>query len=75
VASEQPPPARRRRPDASAWNWLLLLPVVIPLLTPLYNRKNPHFLGFAAFYWLQLSFVLIGVASTATVYLMTKRKD
>jgi hypothetical protein len=48
---------------------------VIPLLTPLYNRQTPTFLGFPAFYWLQLSFVLIGVASTTIVYRMTKRRD
>jgi hypothetical protein len=74
-ATDSPQVPRNRRADASAWNWLLLVPIVIPLLTTLYNRKTPHFLGFPAFYWLQLGFVLIGVASTATVYLMTKRRD
>ncbi len=64
-----------RAPDASPWNWLLLVPIVIPLLTMLYNRDDPHFLGFPAFYWLQLFFVLIGVASTTLVYRMTKRRD
>jgi hypothetical protein len=54
---------------------LLALPIVIPLLTPLYNRKTPTFLGFPAFYWMQLSFVLIGVAATTIVYQMTKRRD
>ncbi len=68
-------PKRQRPPDARPWNWLLLVPIVIPLLTPLYNRTNPHFLGFPAFYWLQLSFVLIGVVSTTIVYQMTKRRD
>ena len=70
-----PPPARTRAADASPWNWLLVLPIVIPLLTPLYNRKTPMFLGFPAFYWMQLSFVLIGVAATSIVYQKTKRRD
>jgi hypothetical protein len=66
---------RTRAADASPWNWLLAVPIVIPLLTPLYNRKTPILLGFPAFYWMQLSFVLIGVICTTIVYRMTKRRD
>ncbi len=65
---------RVRAADASPWNWLLLVPIVLCLLTPIFNRSTPAFLGFPAFYWLQLLFVLVGVASTATVYQLTKRK-
>lgn len=65
---------RVRAADASPWNWLLLLPIVLCLVTPIFNRSTPKFLGFPAFYWLQLLFVLVGVATTATVYQMTKRK-
>jgi Protein of unknown function (DUF3311) len=68
-------PDRQRPPDANPWNWLLLLPIVIPLLTLLYNHDGPHFLGFPAFYWLQLLFVFLGVGSTTVVYQMTKRRD
>ncbi|MFI7586076.1 DUF3311 domain-containing protein [Spongisporangium articulatum] len=70
--------ARDVRPDHSEhspWNYLLAIPIVLPLLTPLFNRKEPIFLGFPAFYWLQLAFVLVGVATTVTVYRMTKRGD
>jgi hypothetical protein len=82
MSSEEPateprevPPSgpRERRPDASPWNWLLAVPIVIPLLTPLYNHRGPHLFGFPAFYWLQLAFVVVGVASTSIVYQMTKR--
>ena len=65
---------RARAADASPWNWLLVVPIVIPLLTPLYNRETPTLFGFPAFYWMQLGFVLIGVISTSIVYRMTKRK-
>jgi hypothetical protein len=75
AAQPTPPPVKGRRPDASRWNWLLLVPIVVPLLTPVFNREDPHLFGFPAFYWLQLLFVLVGVASTATVYVMTKRRD
>jgi len=63
-----------QRSDGNRWNWLLVIPVVVPLLTLFYNRETPHFLGFPAFYWLQLAFVLLGVAGTAIVYQKTKRR-
>lgn len=64
--------ARSSRP--SAWNWLLAIPIVLSLLTPFYNRANPKLFGFPAFYWLQLSFVIVGVVSTTIVYQMTKNR-
>lgn len=66
---------KARAADASPWNWLLAVPIVIPLLTVLYNHLTPKFLGFPAFYWLQLFFVIVGVVSTTVVYQMTKRRD
>ncbi len=66
---------RSARSERSPWNWLLAVPIVLPLLTPLFNRKSPELFGFPAFYWLQLAFVLVGVASTAVVYRMTKRGE
>jgi hypothetical protein len=77
MPSNQPPEVqpRPRAADASRWNWLLLIPVVVPLLTPLYNRKTPVFLSFPAFYWLQLAFVVLGVAITVFVYRVTKRGE
>jgi hypothetical protein len=70
--AEQPPTGPS---DASWWNWLLLVPIVIPLSTPLFNHKTPEFLDFPLFYWLQLAFVLLGVGCTAVVYNRTKRRD
>ncbi|MEU7902213.1 DUF3311 domain-containing protein [Actinoplanes sp. NPDC049118] len=61
------------RTDRSPWNWLLLIPIVVPLLTPLYNFDSPRLFGFPAFYWIQLSFILVGVATTSIVYQMTRR--
>jgi len=62
-----------RRSDRSPWNWLLLVPIVVPLLVPLYNATDPILLGWPRFYWLQLAFVALGVATTALVYRMTRR--
>jgi uncharacterized membrane protein YhdT len=66
-------------PDASAarssrWHWLLVVLVVVPLLVFLYNGKGPRLLGFPRFYWLQLVFILLSVASTILVYQLTKRR-
>lgn len=62
-----------RRSDRSPWNWLLLLPIVIPLLTFLYNRDTPRLAGFPFFYWVQLAFIILGVGCTVAVYLLTRR--
>ncbi|MER6945122.1 DUF3311 domain-containing protein [Nonomuraea sp. NPDC000554] len=59
--------------DRSPWNWLLLVPIAIPLMTFLYNADQPRLFGFPLFYWLQIAFILLGVATTALVYQMTKR--
>jgi Protein of unknown function (DUF3311) len=67
------PPAERT--DRSPWNWLLIVPVVVPLLTFLYNAAEPRLFGFPRFYWLQLVFIGLGVVCTAVVYRMTKRKS
>jgi hypothetical protein len=61
------------RSDRSPWNWLLLIPIVVPLLVPLYDAVPPTFFGWPRFYWLQLAFVPLGVATTALVYRMTRR--
>jgi hypothetical protein len=70
LADTEPGP---RRSDRSPWNWLLILPVVVPLLTFVFNRDKPRLGGFPFFYWVQFAFVLLGVGCTTIVYLMTRR--
>ena len=67
--------AQQRPSDHSRWNWLLLIPIVVPLLTPLYNFDTPRLFGFPAFYWLQFSFILVGVATTSWVYQATRKQS
>ena len=62
-----------RRSDRSPWNWLLLVPIVVPLIVPIYNSVDPKLGGWPLFYWLQLVFVALGVATTVLVYRMTRR--
>jgi len=64
-----------RRSDRSPWHWLLLLPIVVVLLVPIYNHVDPKLGAWPLFYWLQLAFVALGVASTALVYRMTRRSS
>jgi uncharacterized membrane protein len=75
VSSPDTPPAgvAPRRSDRSPWNWLLLVPIVVPLLVPLFNTVDPTLFGWPMFYWLQLAFVALGVLATSIVYRMTRR--
>jgi hypothetical protein len=67
-------PDTSSRTDRSPWNWLLLIPIVVPLVTVLFNGQQPSLFGFPRFYWLQLAFIIIGVASTTLVYQLTKKR-
>jgi hypothetical protein len=74
MAAPQSEPTPQRDHERSPWNWLLLVPIVVPLLVPLFNANDPRLFGFPRFYWLQLAFILVGVATTTLVYNMTKRR-
>jgi hypothetical protein len=67
-----PLPSRPGRLDRSRWHWLLFLPIVVPLLPPLYNRVEPTLGGVPFFYWGQLSFALLASAIVAIVHVATK---
>ncbi|QFG26590.1 DUF3311 domain-containing protein [Actinomadura sp. WMMB 499] len=71
-APQTPPPSRRS--DRSPWNWLLIVPVVVPLLTFFYNSDSPRLWGIPAFYWTQMLFIPLGVACTVVVYRMTRKR-
>ena len=60
--------------DKSPWNWLLLVPIVVPMLPFIYNGTEPHLFGFPRFYWMQLSFVGLGALCAGIVYRKTKRR-
>ncbi|MDP9844236.1 DUF3311 domain-containing protein [Streptosporangium lutulentum] len=62
------------RSDRSPWNWLLILPIVLPLLSFLYNSDEPRLFGFPLFYWFQFACIAVGVVTTTVVYQMTKRR-
>ncbi len=74
---QPPPPAPLRgrppkRSDRSPWNWLLLVPLLVTLYPPLYNRRTPSFIGIPFFYWYQLAIISVGVTCTLVVYRRTR---
>ncbi|WP_189171117.1 DUF3311 domain-containing protein [Pilimelia anulata] len=64
--------ARRTQGDRNPWYWLLAIPVVIPLITAVYNTAEPRLFGLPAFYWVQLAWIGLGVVATAAAYLLTR---
>ncbi|MGC4857091.1 DUF3311 domain-containing protein [Micromonospora sp. DT4] len=74
VTAEPPGDASppRAATDRSPWNWLLILPIVVPLVPALFNMDSPRLFGFPTYYWLQLAFIVLGVATTSVVYRMTR---
>jgi hypothetical protein len=62
------------RSDRSPWNWLLLIPVVFPLLTFVYNRETPRLFGFPFFFWFQMLFAPLAVVVSVSVFYATKRR-
>jgi hypothetical protein len=66
-------PDRVPDPDRTAWAWLLLVPLVVTLWPPLYNRRDPQLFSIPFFYWYQLATVVVGVACTLVVYRRTRR--
>lgn len=62
-------PTRRR-----GLNWLMLVPVVMQLAVPLYNRDAPRLFGLPFFYWYQLACVFVTTITITFIYLMTRAR-
>jgi hypothetical protein len=53
---------------------LLIVPIVLPLVTGIYNHVEPKLFGMPAFYWVQLAFVPLSAVCTGIVYVKTRRR-
>jgi hypothetical protein len=63
----------RALPTRRRWlQWLIVVPTVMALLVPLFNRVEPRLLGLPFFYWYQLAVVLVMIMVVTLVYLLTK---
>ena len=71
---EAKPKARRANPDWQPWVPLLIVPVVLPLITVIFNRSEPTLWGIPAFYWIQLAYVFLSAACTGIVYATSKSR-
>jgi len=63
---------RVRRADANRWHWLLLVPIVLPLIPAIYNRIEPTLFGIPFFFWGQLAFAFLASAVITVVHLMVR---
>ncbi|MEU4689526.1 DUF3311 domain-containing protein [Actinoplanes sp. NPDC023714] len=63
-----PTPAPRSR----HWQWLLVLPVAAPLLTPLANRIEPALLGVPFFFWYQFACAIFAILVITGVHVATR---
>jgi hypothetical protein len=76
--AERPAPdaaaSGRTSRDRSPVNWLLLVPMLLVIWPPLFNKVDPTLFGIPFFYWFQLAVIPIGVACTALVYRATARR-
>ena len=59
------------RPRARG-RWLLILPIGMPLLAPVYDRVNPQLWGIPFFFWYQMACALVAIVTISTVYLLSK---
>ena len=64
--------ARSERSDHHPINWLLLLPLVITLFPPVYNKIDPTLGDIPFFYWYQLAAIVVSVVITLLVYSKTR---
>ena len=64
------PPPRRAR----SGYWLLVVPTVAPLLTPLYDRATPMLWGIPFFYWYQLACVVLAIVILVGVHVAGRRR-
>ena len=55
----------------NAWNLLLLIPLLW-LITPIYNKTGPEFIGMPFFYWFLLAGIPVAAICTTIVFLKTK---
>ena len=76
--SDQPPaerdPRTRLTPTKIGVSVILLIAIVVPLLVPTYDQKEPRLFGFPFFYWYQLLWVFLCAALCGLSFWLLKRE-
>lgn len=70
-------PPRRTRNRGIWWlvGLLLVIPIVLPLIVPIYAREEPELFGFPFYYWYQFLWVPLAASLTGLAYLLTSRQE
>ena len=76
--SDQPPaerdPRTRLTPTKIVVSLILLAAIVVPLLVPTYDQKDPRLFGFPFFYWYQLLWVFLCAGLVGLSFWLLKRE-
>ncbi len=68
----------RRTTNTAVW-WLvgalLAIPIVMPLLVPIYAREEPELFGFPFFFWYQFLWIIFAATLTTIAYRITARQE
>ena len=76
--SDQPPaerdPRTRLTPTKIVVSVILLVTIIVPLLVPTYDQKEPRLFGFPFFYWYQLLWVFLCAALVGLSFWLLKRE-
>jgi uncharacterized protein DUF3311 len=78
AVTDHPPadkdPRNRLTPTKILVSVILLAAIVVPLLVPTYDQKEPRLLGFPFFYWYQLLWVFLCAALCGLSFWLLKRE-
>jgi hypothetical protein len=67
-------PRTRLTPTKIAVSVILLAAIVVPLLVPTYDQKEPRLFGFPFFYWYQLLWVFLCAALVGLSFWLLQRE-
>ena len=67
-------PRSRITPTKIVVSLILLVAIVVPLLVPTYDQKEPRLLGFPVFYWYQLLWVFLCAALVGLCFWLLQRE-
>jgi Protein of unknown function (DUF3311) len=67
-------PLGRLTPTKIVVSVILLIAIIVPLLVPTYDQRNPELFGFPFFYWYQLVWVFICAALCGLSFWLLKRE-
>ncbi len=69
---------RRRRASTATWvlvGGLLAVPMVVPLLVPIYARETPELGGMPFFFWFQFALIPVAALLTWTAFVLVVRHE